>query len=37
MEVRLDQYGQKALELVMEGRSFFLTGKAGDCRLLQAQ
>ena len=29
MEVKLDQYGEKALELVMEGRSFFLTGKAG--------
>ena len=29
MEVKLDQYGQKALELVMEGKSFFLTGKAG--------
>lgn len=29
MAVRLDKYGKKALELVMEGKSFFLTGKAG--------
>jgi ATP-dependent DNA helicase RecG len=29
MAVRLDKYGKKALELIMEGKSFFLTGKAG--------
>jgi len=29
MAVRLDKYGEKALELVMKGKSFFLTGKAG--------
>ena len=29
MGVKLDIYGKRALELVMEGKSFFLTGKAG--------
>ena len=29
MGIKLDIYGKRALELVMEGKSFFLTGKAG--------
>lgn len=29
MGVKLDKYGERALKLVMEGKSFFLTGKAG--------
>ncbi|MCR4602557.1 MAG: helix-turn-helix domain-containing protein [Prevotella sp.] len=29
MGVQLDKYGKRALELVMEGRSLFITGKAG--------
>ena len=29
MSIQLDKYGEKALGLVLEGKSLFITGKAG--------